>query len=285
VPFRKLSFALMPAILAACFLFSCAWAGDFLDFDIPVPGNSKLLDSKELILGMRQVNTSLFGSDEPADSAAAFYIDFFGKKDFEKVLDKIYPKTGKRLLRFKKDTLVASISIIRKGDNTEIVIAKYLQMPGDLPPEKTKPSVKDTIFALPASDVEGIDAPGIPRPSPSVRIMGLKMGQGIMAMYTTPLDVDSAVDFYCSRMPSHHWQLVLKSGAKEGMDEYLKVNKKESLGIQSPFSDGEDFEQVVRESVVLNFSAGSENAEITIFPNFSSRALGSIVQVSYSGQE
>jgi hypothetical protein len=86
-------------------------------------------------------------------------------------------------------------------------------------------------------------------------------------------------------MPSHHWQLVLKSGAKEGMDEYLKVNKKESLGIQSPFSDGENFEQVVRDSVVLNFSSGSENAEITIFPNFSSRALGSIVQVSYSEQK
>ncbi len=284
MPFKKLSFVLGAAILAACFLLSYAWAGDFLDFDIPVPGNSKLLDSKELVLGARQVNTSLFGSDEPVDSAAAFYADFFGKKDFEKVLDKTYPKTGKRLLRFKKDALVTSISIIRKGDNTEIVIAKYLQMAGEFPPEKTKPSVKDTIFALPVSDVEGIDAPGIPRPSPSVRITGVKMGQGVMAMYTTPLDVDSVVDFYCSRMPDH-WQLVLKSGAKEGMDEYLKVNKKESLGIQSPFSDGENFEQVVRDSVVLNFSSGSENAEITVFPNFSSRALGSIVQVSYSGQE
>lgn len=285
MPFKKMSFVLALAILAACFLFSFAWAGDLLDFNIPVPGNSKLLDSKEMVLGARQINTSLFGSDEPVDSAAAFYADFFSQKDFEKILDKTYPKTGKRLLRFKKDELVASISIIRKVDNTEIVIAKYLQMPGELSPEKTKPSVKDTIFSLPASDVEGIDAPGVPRPSPSVRIMGVKMGQGIMAMYTTPLDVDSVVDFYCSRMPNNNWQLVLKSGAKEGMDEYLKVNKKESLGINSPFSDGENFEQVVRDSVILNFSAGTEKAEITIFPNFSSRKLGSIVQVSYNEQE
>ena len=65
----------------------------------------------------------------------------------------------------------------------------------------------------------------------------------------------------------------------------MKANNKKSLGIESPFADGENFEQVINDSYVLSFSAGSKSAEITIFPNFISRAFGSIVQISYKAEE
>jgi len=268
--------------LAICLFFSSVYAGNDLNFNVPVPGESKLLDSKQLELASRQINTTLFSSQEDTASVVEFYTNFFAQQDFAKLLDKSNTKTGKRLLRFKKDALVVSISIIEKDTFTEIVIAKYLQGPSERSLEDSKPSVKDSLFALPKSDVAGVDIPVVPRPSPSVRIMGLKMGTSTTAMYTTPLDIASTVDFYCTRMPDYNWKLLRQTGTKDATQAYMKASGKKSLGIKSPFSDGEDFEQVVNNSYVLSFAAGSESAEITIFPNFVSRTLGSIVQISYS---
>ena len=268
-------------ILIVCLLAPCVFANNDLNFDLPMPANTRLLDTKELALGGRQINTTLFSSQEKASSLIDFYTDFFTARDFEKILDKSHPD-GKKLLRFKKEDLVVGISITEKNADTEIVIAKFLQGPGELPPEKTKPSVKDSMFTLPASDTPGEDIANIPRPSPSVRITSLKTGLGTMVMYTTPLDVASTVAFYNAHMPDYGWQLLERSGIDEAVREHIKVSDKDSLGVQSPFSDGEDFEQVVRDSYVLSFSSGAKNAEIVIFHNFLSRKLGSIVQVSYS---
>jgi hypothetical protein len=271
-------------ILTVSLLVYPASAENDLNFDLPVPAGSRLLDSKQLNLGDRQIDTSLFNSQMPSASAVEFYLDFFGRNDFEKILDKTYADSGKRLLRFKKDSLVITVSITEKGGDTEIVTAKYLQGPNELSPEETRSSLKDSIFSFPESDVEGSDIPGLPRPSPSVRVMSVKTGKILSAMYTTPLDVSSVVDFYRAHMPDHNWQFRGEIGAADAAQAYMKASGKDSLGLKSPLSGGEDLEQVVKDSYVLNFASGSESAEIIIFPNFSSRKLGSIVQVSYSQQ-
>jgi hypothetical protein len=272
-------------ILIACLFFSAVYAENDLNFNVPVPANSKFLDSKQLQMGARQINTLLYSSQEPVAAVIEYYTDFFTQQDFKKILDNTNAKPGNQILRFKKDTLVVSVSVTDKDAFTQIVIAKYLQGPNELSPVETKPSVKDSIFALPKSDVAGVEISVVPRPQPSVRIMSYKMGTAITAMYTTPLDVASAVDFYLKNMPDHGWVFLSQVAAKEATQAYMQASGKKSLGIKSPFTDGEDFEQVINDSYVLNFSAGEESAQITISPNFTSRALGSMVQVAYNSKE
>jgi len=273
------------AILSICLFFSSVFAENDLNFNVPLPANSKLLDSKEFQMGSRQINTVFYNSQENAAAVAGFYADFFMRQGFQRILDKSNAKTGRQLLRFKKESLVVSISITGKDAGTDIVIAKYLQAPGELSPEETKPSVKDSIYALPKSDVPGADIDGIPRPTSSVRIMSLRQGKTATVMYTTPMDVAAAVNFYRKRMPDYDWKFLRQTGAEEATQAYMKESGKKDLGIRSPFSDGEDIEQVINDSYVLSFASGAESVQITVFPNFTSRALGSMVQVSYSAKE
>jgi hypothetical protein len=154
-----------------------------------------------------------------------------------------------------------------------------------LSPEEAKPSVKDSIFAFPKSDVAGGDISGVPRPTSSVRVMSFKQGKTATVMYTTPIGVSAAADFYRKRLPDYEWELQNQTEAKDATQAYKKATGKKSLGVESPFTDGENIEQVINDSCVLSFASGPENIQITIFPNFTSRALGSIVQISYSVKE
>jgi len=272
-------------VLGAVLFFSLVYAGNDLNFEVPVPENSKLLDSKQLRLGSRQIDTKLYESQETVAAAVKYYKDFFRQQDFKEIFDQIDTKTSRRLLRYKKDAQVVSFSFTLKDARTQIVVAKYLQGAGELSPEETKPSVKDSIFAFPDSDVEGVDIPNVPRPSPSVRLMSQKMDSTETVMYTTPLDIASVVDFYRQRMPDYGWEILSQTKADDATQAYLKASGEKSLGIESPFSDGENMEQVIKDSYFLTFTVGSENVEITIFPNFTSRELGSIVQIAYSLKE
>jgi len=282
----KRSFFTLAAILAVCLFFSFACAENDLSFNVPIPANSKLLDTKELQMGSRQIDTALYSSQESAAAVVAYYLDFFTQQhDFKKILDKTNAKSGRQLLRFQKDALVVSISVTGNASGTQVVIAKYLQGPGELSPEEVKPSVKDSIYALPKSDVEGKDIPGVPRPSSSVRIMSLKQGKTATVMYTTSMGVEAAVNFYRKRMPDYDWKLLRQTEAQNATAAYMKASGKKDLGIESPFTDGEDIEQVINDSYVLSFASGPESVQVTIFPNFTSRALGSMVQVYYSAKE
>lgn len=263
-----------------CFV-ACAGAETGLTFDVPAPPHSKLLDTKELRMANRQINTVLYGSDEDISTVSDYYRDFFQEQEFQKILDTLNAKTKKQLLRFKQDELVVSIAVFIRGGQTNVVIAKYLQAQGEPPPEEIKPSVKDSLFALPKKDVPGIDLSGIPRPPEGIRIMSRDEGGGATVMYTTPIDVATTADFYRREMAAQRWEPADEMAVWKAVDGYEKATGKKNLGIKSPFSDGEDFEQVVRDSYVLNFNSGSSTAEVIIFPNFAGRDLGSIVQITY----
>ena len=157
-----------------------------------------------------------------------------------------------------------------------------MQLAGELSLEKAKFSVKDSIFALPKEDEPGADLPAVPRPPESVRIMSRNSGDTRRVMYTTSLDVGAAADFYRENMPEREWTLTNETAARKAIEVYEKITGKKSLGIKSPFSDGEDFEQLIKDSYVLNFTASFGSAKLIIFPNFIDRKSGSIVQISYS---
>jgi hypothetical protein len=253
-----------------------------LTFDVPAPPQGKLLDTKELRIGNRQVEMVLYGSAASSDTIAEYYAGFFQQHDFQKIAEEQNAKIKKQLLQFKKKELIVNVAIMLKEDRTEVAVAKYLQLAGEPPLEKTKPSVKDTLFALPKEDVAGKDLPVVPRPPESVRIMDMERGSSATIMYTTSLDVDAAADFYRVKMPGQEWTLTNEIAAKKAVEAYENTTGKKTLEIKSPFSDGEDFEQVIRDSYMLNFDADFGTAQITIFPNFLDRKLGSMVQITYS---
>jgi len=86
-------------------------------------------------------------------------------------------------------------------------------------------------------------------------------------------------------MADDGWDILNQSAVGEATQEYMKANGKKDLGIELPFSDGEDLGQVVNDSYILNFEKGSEKAETTILPNFTSRERGSMVQIAYHKAE
>jgi hypothetical protein len=280
--FYDLDFVLiLPFVLCQLCFVICAYAENDLSFNVPVPPNTSLLYTKELRMMGRQIMTNVYATNEDADGACDYYRNFFHQQDFQKIIDKLNVRTKKRLLRFKKDELVVSIAVLVKEGEIKIVVAKYLEPAGALPIEKVRPSVKDSLFVLPKEDLPGRDLAEVPRPPESVRITSRDFGATATIMYTTTFTVESALDFYRQNMPSQ-WVLARETAVGKAIRAYKDVSGKKNIGIESPFSDGEDFEQVISDGYVLNFIAGSSSAQITIFPNFIDRKLGSMVQIVYS---
>lgn len=258
------------------------YAENDLNFKIPTPANAKSLDSKEFTLGGRQILAELYGCDKTPDEVSDFYRNFFQEQGFQKKTDKPNVKTKKQFLRFKKNELVIDITVYDKQGQTEVGITKYLEPAGEPSLEKLKPSVKDSIFTLPKEDLPGKDITGISRPPESVRISSMDFGKSAQALYTTTLNAETTSDFYRKNMASSQWVLSNEIATKQAADAYKKTTKKKELGIESFFSDGESFEQIINDSYVLNFYSGKSKCQITIFPNFLSRELGSMVQISYN---
>lgn len=253
-----------------------------LDFQVPGPPQGELLDSKALRLGGRDIRTFLYNSKENQYDIAAYYQRFFEGQEFWNILDKAKQHNGSRILRFKKQDLVVSISIMPDIDETQVVIAKYLQPEGSLSPEETKPSVKDSLFALPEQDKPGEDLMVIPRPPESIRWMSKKLDRGQFLIYATALPVAETVRFYKAQMPYRAWRLQEETATSNTLETYKQITGRKDLGVQTPFSDGEDLNQIVNDSYILNFRGSFGEAQITVFPNFVDRQLGSIVQINYN---
>jgi hypothetical protein len=205
-----------------------------------------------------------------------YYRDFFKSRDFRQIMDK-GNEAGGRFLRFQKEDLVVTINLKPLADKTQIVAAKFLQPAGTPPPEEIKPSVKDGLFTLPAKDFPGRDLAFIPRPPDSVRLFN----NANTFIYTTKLPLPEAVRFYQAQMVAKGWQESNQVATRDAVTAYKKNTGKKTLGVESPFSDGENLEQVIQDSYMLFFTSIYGQAEITVMPNFMDRKAGSMIQVSY----
>lgn len=272
----KKIFILVFYLLSSSFLY----AQNTENFLVPEPPGGKLVDTKNFSLDDKHpIETFLYSATLDPEQIAGFYLNYFDKKEFKKTMDNLEAKTKRRVLRFKKDEEVVSIAITPKQNGSEIVLARYRQLPGEPEIEKLKPSLHNPLFALPKQDVPGVDLAQVPRPPESVRMMGKHMGGGALLLYTTILDVGATADFYKTKMPDQGWRLENDIATKDAVDAYKRATKKKTLGISAPFSDGEDFEQIVTNSCVLVFKGSEGEAKITIFSNFMDRKLGSMVQI------
>lgn len=266
-------------------IFFClyAYAETDLNFDVPLPQQATLLENKDMEFGGRQVLLGLYSSAQAGSEVSKYYKDFFEGKEFNKILDQTDTKTSRQILRFKKEDLVVSISIEPDAQGgCRIVVAKYLQPAGMPDPEQIKPSVKDSFFALPKKDVPGEDLFIIPRPPQSVRMVSMNKSGRAILLYTTTLSVSEAVDFYKDNMPDKGWKVTNITAARDAANAYKAAKNKKSLGVESPFSDGENFEEVINDSYMMSFGGDNGKSQIVIFPNFMGRKLGSMVQITYT---
>jgi hypothetical protein len=269
-------------VTVAIFLTVSAEAGIGLDFDVPKPPESQLLMSMPISFGGKSVQTFRYKSQASKFDIADFYERFFEQEEFEKILDKEEKKRNKRLLRFKRDNLVVSVAILSRFTQTEIVLAKYIELEGDLPPEELRPSISDSLINLPQEDAQGKDLLIIPRPPDSVRWASTQRGQNTFLVYSTSLTVEEIKDFYKLNMPYQNWELEAELITEDALQAYKEVTGKKSLEFPSVFSDGENIEDIIKDAYVLDFQGQYGRSRITIFPNFVDRKLGSIIQIVYT---
>ncbi len=266
--------------IISIFMITLSFAQEPANFQVPLPGNSKFIDNKDLVMGGRNIQVSLYQCEDEPSKIADFYRNYFTEKEFTKTMDKKDSKAGIHRLRFKKDELVVSFAIRPDAANSELVIAKYAQMPGEPEPEDTKPSVKDSLFALPKKDIPGFDLSNVPRPPESVRMVSTRMGKSAILLYATSLSVEELMSFYQDNLSSEGWVLQNEQAAKDGVEAYINNTKKTSLGFGSPFSDGEDLESIIKDSYILTYKSSSSSLKITVFPNLFDRKLGAFVQIN-----
>ena len=257
-----------------------------VSFDIPAPGNSNLLETKELDVVGLPIYLTIYESAEALSAVVYYYRNFFSREGFQKISDTADEKRKKCTLRFKKDQLIVDVMVMDRQAKREISVSKFLQ-----PAEETSAQAagrllaKNLIPGLPQEDLPGVDLVNVPRPPQSVRIMSQDCCPSATITYCTSLDVAAAADFYRGQMPLQQWELVDEIALQKALEAYKQISGKSTLGIKSPFPDGENFQQVISDSQVLEFRSGSDTCRITIFPNFLSRDLGSMVQIAYQEKE
>jgi hypothetical protein len=262
-----------------------AWIGEVYpqgDSDFPLPPESELLETKDLRLGGRDIQTFVYKSKVDQYNITEYYRKFFQDKEFDNLLDKREKRKDKQLLKFKKGELVFSLAIIPKPDGTHVVIAKYLEPAGSPPLESMELSVKDSLFALPQQDGPGKDLDFIPRPPESIRWLRQDLERRSLLTYATKLSVEEVVAFYKAQMPAQGWEFIKETATQQAVEAYKSTTGKKDLGLEKPFSDGEDLNQIINDSYVLDFKGRAGEVRLTIFPNFVDRKLGTLVQIAYS---
>jgi hypothetical protein len=270
-------------LVVALLFFPLLWAhADIgLNFNVPVPPESEIIETRNPVFGEdTAVPTVVYRSREDKDKIVKYYQDFFKKEGFSNILDKQYSTVDKELLRFRKDDLVVSVAVYIRSEETHVTIAKYLQPEGSPSPEDMKPSVeKGDFIKLPQKDAPGADLSFVPRPPESVRwLSNEKLGT---LMYLSRFTVKEVRNFYKEKLSSYGWALERDISTAESLAKYQAMAGKDYPAIGSPFSDGEDFNSVIKESYFLNFKSQRGDLRIVIFPNFVDRQIGSMVQINY----
>ncbi len=254
-----------------------------LDFEIPAPPGARLLETKPVSIGGRKIYASLYESKQELKDIIEYYQRFFKENNFKLVLDEKGRPKNRRLLRFKKEELMVSIAFLEKGEKREITVGKYLQPEGLPEIDDTPLSLKD--FPLPQEDVTGKDLKIVPRPPESVRWMCEEKRSRITLLYASSLSVERIREFYRQQMYIQGWQMTGEIPIGEAVKAYKQASGKKDLGLQMPFKDAENLEEIISSAYFLEFRGKVEGREakvdITIFPNFIDKKLGSMVQIEY----
>lgn len=274
-------------------IFNQAIAQTDLSFKVPNPPQSQLSDIKDLDFGDRKVSVTVYRSVENKDNIIRFYRDFFEGIAFKVIEDKNIESRDKKLLKFQKEELIVTISIVPKFGETQVVIAKYLQ-PKDAPTIKEQLRSFDSspLFTMPKEDQPGEDLKFIPRPPQSIRWYGAKLGgddnSGYLLTYAVSLTVEELSDFYREAMPKKGWRFTRETNTQDALSLYKNTTGKEQWfnEKQPPFTGINQayFNDIISKSKTLDFSGELGTARIAIFPNFIEKDAGAFAQITYNSQ-
>lgn len=265
------------------------------EIDIPSPPESKIIKQAKIPFLGQELDCIAYLSSKSQKEIAEYYQRFFKNEGFEMSGEQGFDLAGAiknlRRIRFKKrrfpENLVIDILLSNKPEGTNIVIRSYTQKQNEPDLENTPLSLKkdNLLFSLPKEDSPGEDLKIIPRPAKSVRWMSLKQENYVFLTYASSLSINELREFYRNNMSYQGWQIQREFATKETQDAYRKINPKTDLAmIKSLFKDGEDLNEIIRDSHLLDFKSNYGKARIAIFANFVDKNLGSIVQITFNHQ-
>ncbi|GEM_PF-4890830 len=299
--------ALVICLLTAGFYIAYG-EGDKIDIPGP-PQGSSLDKGGSTKFGGKELRGKDYSSSASGEEIAGFYDYFFEQNEFEKVgdqnignvssavneldldaqtrdeLKKSLPKIDIRRMQYKKGEQVAEVVISDETTGSRKVgIVQYLQPPGTPALDKTLPSVHDSFVAdsIPKEDAPGEDLQTVPRPPKGVRWSVTNSGKNADVMYSTALSPQEAHDFYQATMPEYGWQLDKDASAGELLKAYNQKGRKLEMNIPQIFSDGEDLNKVVTDSVLLKYTNEAADAQVLITPNIMDKAQGCYVRIQYN---
>ncbi|MFA5157460.1 MAG: hypothetical protein WC532_08800 [Candidatus Omnitrophota bacterium] len=273
---------LIAAVVLALITVFClpGFAQANVDFEVPVPEGSSLVEDRDIAMGGRQIKIKVYTAPVSSAAILGYYRSFFSQQGFQKILDKPEPELNKHLLRFKQGDAVVAIGVLNKPGINKIVIARYLQKAGQLPPEKSGVSLTELFSMVPKKEAAGKDLAAVPRPDNSIRAAFTERGDHTQLLYIAPMNAVSVVDFYKKEMEAQGWELKREVLGSEGLGAY-GIAKEDAFTPENPILERPGHKQVIQEMSILEFSADFGDAEITILPDPSQAPAGSVIKIEY----
>ena len=253
----------------------------YSDFQMPLPAQSELLN-KEVppsMVGKGGIGKMYYIKDNP-DDIENFYRTSLKRQGFKEAKDKNFKLMKIKRVRFERDDMALELYLTpTEGEGCKIIIVKYADRNG------TSRIEGDPLGStgFPKSDnVGGSDLKDIPRPSGSVRLSGGTRDNMNDFSYTLSMSVSEARDFYLKQMSSAGWTLVNESNIKQFAEDYAKGHHGKQIIPSVLIGSSLDLGDIIKESIVLDFSSNSATANLMIYPNFINPAAGSIVDITYT---
>ena len=253
----------------------------YSDFQVPLPPQSELLNDEvpSSLVGNGGIGKMYYIKDNPG-SIENFYRASLKQQGFEEIKDKNFILMKIKRIRFERDDMALELYLTpTEGEGCKIIIVKYADRNGASRVE-TNPLAS---AGFPKSDnVGGSDLKDIPRPSGSVRLSGGTSDDMSNFSYTLSMSVSEARDFYIKQMSSAGWALVNESNIKQFAEDYAKGHHGKQIIPSVLIGSSLDLGNIIKESIVLDFSSNSATANLMIYPNFINPAAGSIVDITYT---
>jgi len=265
------------------FLLITAAKAEDLTFELPLPAGSTLTEQKDFTYGGKEIHAAVYQSRQKKAALVEYFISTLKQSGFEQVpLKEQVPG----LFKFSKGSLRINLAVWEESGQAKFTIGKYLLAAGEADLEDRTPSFKDSLFAPPKEDAAGTtDLAAVPRPPKSVRWSNYSISGSSLLVYASRQSIAELSGFYRTKMPYLGWSLVNEFSSADVVRDYKAYLGKKDLGLSLPIEGGENLEEIVASAYVLDFlKADKARVRITIFPNFTDKKQGNIVQISYYGR-
>ena len=274
--------------LLALFLMRTPGFALGINFEVPAPENSEIVDTHHFTMFGRDVVGTAYKSDDDERTIESFYQIFFRNNGFKKMSNRKVTGTVARRMQFKKENLVVEVAIFPSEEGTDVAVAKYTLPEGVSKIEDLPLSISDTFFPMPKEDAEGEDLEMVSRPPDSIRMGNFSVEDRTYVTYATELTIFEALDFYRDEMNFEGWELVQEMDTGKLLSDYKEVTGKSGLNlgkVNSLIQGMGNVNQAMASSFILDFAGPEGFVKITIMPNVLPMDQATVVQITHATEE